>query len=133
MRAISNSGYAQALPKVRAFLTDDREGVRVDAIRALRSMQDDEVDGIIAGRLEADPSVQVRTMAIEIAQTRQPTDVVVRALRGAAQVTEAHARYRATELMAHWLPERPELRAPLEAIAKNDGEAQIRQLAQAAL
>jgi Lipoprotein amino terminal region len=134
LRAIANSGYTPALPKARSYLADHREQVRVDAVRALRSMKSPEIDGILASALQSDESIDVRTMAIEIAQRREPTDTVTRALARAVDAgVEAHVRYRAAALLAKWLPRRPELRTTLETVAAGDPEAKIRELARAGL
>jgi hypothetical protein len=134
LRAIANSGYDAALPLVTPYLSDQREEVRKAAVRALQSMQTAEVDALIAQRIEADSSKEVRLSAIQAARLRTPSDVLVTALSAAgATAAEPHVRFRAVELLARWLPERPGLRPALEQIAKADVESHIRERALAAL
>ncbi len=134
LRGIANSGYAPALPKLLPYLSDDRDKVRVAAVRALQSMHDPQVDGILAARMRTDTSSKVRVSAIVAAQVRKPSDELASGLASAGMASsDATVRYRAVELMVRWLPERPELRATLEQVAQRDTEARVRDFAKAAL
>jgi hypothetical protein len=134
LRAIANSGYIGALPQVLPFLDDKDEEIRGSAVRALQSMRGQRVDAMIAARLKDDASTEVRISAIEAAKVREPTEPVVAALISAGTQGESpHVRYRAVELMANWLNKRPDLRATLDIVAKNDTEERIRERAKAAL
>lgn len=134
LRAIANSGYDAALPRVLPFLGDEREEIRSAALWAMQSMRDPRVDELIATRLVADESKQVRLAALDAARVRKPTDVLVRALTGiGATASDAHVRYQAVELMLRWLPERPDFRPALEHIARNDAETRVRERALAGL
>jgi hypothetical protein len=133
LKAIANSGYAGALSRVKPYLRDQRELVRAAAVRALQSMQDARVDGIIAERLTSDESPKVRLSALEAAEIRGPGLELAEALSETINAEDRHVRYRAVELMADWLPRRPELRATLALVAKGDTEVRIRERAQSAL
>jgi hypothetical protein len=134
LRAIANSGYVGALPRVLPFLKHEDEEIRGTAVRALQSMRGQRVDDMIAARLKEDESAEVRISAIEAAKVREPTDRIVAALVDAGtHGASPHVRYRAVELMADWLTKRPELRATLDLVAKNDEEEKIRDKAKAAL
>jgi hypothetical protein len=134
LRAIANSGYAGALPRVTPYLDHKDERIRVAAMRAVQSMRDPRVDGILAEHLRTDVSPQVRLSALEAAKLREPNQVLVAALTDASTKSEdRHVRYRAVELMSDWLSKRPELRGTLELVAKNDAEAKIRERAKEAL
>jgi hypothetical protein len=134
LRAITNSGYAPALPQVIPYLTDSDELIRVDAVRALQSMKDPKVDDIIADRLNSDSSSDVRISALSAALVREPTEALTRAVESAATSSpDPHVRFRAVELLATWIPRRPDVRPVLEQVAKNDGELRVRDRAQGAL
>jgi HEAT repeat protein len=134
LRGIANSGFVGALPKVTPFLNDDRESVRVAAVRALQSMRDPRVDDILATRMRTDGSNDVRVSAIVAAQVRDPSQELAQGLVGAStESTDPTVRYRAVELMTRWLSKRPDLKPTLESIAKTDQEARVRDLANAAL
>jgi hypothetical protein len=134
LRAIANSGYAPALPVVTPYLDDARDGVRVAAVRALQSMQDAKVDQLIAHSLGSDPSNDVQISAIDAARVREPSDQLAQALASSATgASDPHVRYGAVELMTQWLPLRPDFRATLERVARNDEEERIRERAKAAL
>jgi hypothetical protein len=134
LKAIANSGYDGALPRVLPYLHDDREEVRKAAVRSLQSMRTSDVDLLIAERLETDVSKDVKLSALAAARLRKPGSVLEKALVATgAPGQEPHVRYRAVELMARWLPDRPELRETLKRIAKDDVEARIRERALAAL
>jgi len=134
LRAITNSGYAPALPYVTPFLTHGEPVVRSVAVRALQSMHDPKVDGIIAERLASDAASDVRISALGAAKVREPTDVLAHAVENAATSAEdPHVRYRAVELLASWVASRPDVRPTLERVAKNDLEVRIRDRAQGAL
>jgi hypothetical protein len=114
LKAIANSGYDGALPHVLPYLNDDREEVRKAAVRSLQSMRTSDVDSLIAERMQADVSKDVRLSALAAARLRKPGIVLEKALVATgASAEEPHVRYRAVELMAKWLPDRPELRETL--------------------
>jgi hypothetical protein len=127
LRAIANSGYGGALPKILPLLTDKREQVRVDAVRSLQSMKDPRVDDLIVARVKSDASNAVRISGIQAAQVREPSDILVRGLLAAATSAEdPHVRYRAVEVLLRWAPRRSELKAELSRLAGSDQERRIR-------
>jgi hypothetical protein len=136
LRAIANSGYAGALPKVTQHLTSPDEEIRVAAVRALQAMQNPKIDQLIATRLETDSSRLVRLSAVEAAKLRHPSDALARALAASATSPEAdaHVRYAAVQLMISWMQQgRAELRSTLEKVSHDDQEQRIRDLASAAM
>jgi hypothetical protein len=134
LRSIANSGYSAALPRVLPYVTDQRDPVRTAAVRALQSMQDPQVNGILATRLRDEASSTVRISILDAAQLREPSPVLADAVASVStEAADNHVRFRAVELMISWLPKRPDLRATLELIAKNDAEPKVRNRAQAAL
>jgi len=134
LRAITNSGYAPALEHLAPYLTHDMDEIRVAAVRALQSMKGAKVDDVLAQRLASDPSSDVRVSALAAAKVRQPTDVLVHAVEGAATAADdPHVRYRAVELLAVWLSSRDDVRGALKKVAASEGEVRIRELAQSAL
>jgi hypothetical protein len=133
LRAIANSGYDGALGKVEPLLASSDEDTRATALRALQSMRDPRIDGLIATGITADKSTVVRLSGIESASVRSPSDTLVSAVIRASVDAEPRVRYRAVEVMAKWLPSRADIRRPLEAAAKKDLEPRIRELAAGAL
>jgi hypothetical protein len=97
-------------------------------------MQDPRVDGIIAARMQSDVSPEVRISALDAATIRTPTRELTSGVTTAASdASDAHVRYRAVELMARWLPQRPDLRGALEQVAQKDVQPEVRERAKAAL
>jgi hypothetical protein len=135
LRAVTNAGYAAALPDVIAHLDDGAsDEIRVAAVRAVQSMSDPRVDQILVERMQSDRSSDVRMSALAAAKVRPPNDVLALGVEKTALATpDPHVRYRATELLARWLPARPSLRSTLERLAQTDPEARIRDRAQSAL
>lgn len=134
LRSIANSGHSPALRSVVPYLTDDRDKVRSAAVRALQSMRDPQVDGILASRLRDESSRSVRLSTLEAVRVREPSTVLTDAVASVStDAADTHVRFRAVELMIRWLPQRPALRATLELVAKNDSEPKVRNRAQAAL
>lgn len=134
LRAITNSGYAAALPHVMSYVTNGAEDLRVAAVRALQSMNDPKIDDTLAERLQSDDSNDVRISALRAAKVREPTDALSRAVEySATSAADPHVRYRAVEVLAAWVSRRPELRGTLEEVAKNDEASRIRDRAQGAL
>jgi hypothetical protein len=134
LRSIANSGYAGALSRVTPYLGDERERVRVAAVRALQSMRDPKIDGILASRMKTDASRDVRIAAMAAAKVREPSDELTGAVASAGtEASDAQVRFRAVELMIRWLPQRPDLRVALERVAQKDAEPKVRNRAQAAL
>jgi len=133
LRAIANSGFSPALDKIKGYLDDKREQVRVDAVAALALMPEATVDASLAARSILDGSKKVRLSALDAMAGRMPSEILVSALRQNVVADDPHVRHRALEIMISWLPKRPELREPVQQLAQNDSEQQIRELAKAAL
>jgi HEAT repeat protein len=133
LRALSNAGYAPALPALRRLLDDAREQVRVDAVTALRLLTTAEADELIGTKLKLDPSKEVRRAAVAAAAVRAPTKVLSSALEQASKDRDTHVRYRATALMVSWLSKQPSLRRTLGNIAARDPEPQVRAAAKLGL
>ena len=133
LRALANSGFTPAFPKVSPYLKDQREQVRVDAVQALALMTAPEIDATLVERLSFDEAKKVRLAALEAMGGRAPSDALVNGLRENVTADDPHVRYRAVELLIRWLPKRPELRESVQRIAQNDSEDKIRELAKAAL
>jgi len=97
-------------------------------------MQHDEVDGLIATRLDQDQSPVALRAAVNAAKLRAPTAPLAAALsRAALGSGDSQTRYRATGLLVEWLPRRPELRAVLVQLAARDENDDVRSLAANAL
>lgn len=133
LRALMNCGCDQARPRVMPYLSDYRDSVRAAAVRALQSMRDREVDGLIASRLEADSATEVRVAAMDAARVREPSEVLVKALSSATTAADPHVRYRAVDLIIQWLPKRKDLTKTLAQIGAQDPEPRVRSRAKAAL
>jgi hypothetical protein len=136
LRAIANSGYAAALPKVVPHLSSEQEKVRVAAVRALQAMHDPKIDSLLASSLDEDPSRQVKLSAIEAARLRSPSDPLVRILTRlvTSRETDTHVRHASVQLIRAWFPRgRPELREVLDKVSREDEEHKIRDLALGAL
>lgn len=134
LRGIANSGEASLLGAVRPLLGDEDESIRGAAVEALRLMQHDEVDGLIATRLDQDQSPVALRAAVNAAKLRAPTAPLAAALsRAALGSGDSQTRYRATGLLVEWLPRRPELRAVLVQLAARDENDDVRSLAANAL
>lgn len=134
LRALANSGYDGALPAVARQLGDRNEEVRVAALRALQSMRAPAADTLLAHHIGEDESKKARLSAIEAADLREPSEVVVAALsKAATDDADAHVRFRSVELLVRWLPRRPDVRGALQRVAKADEEDKVRELARAAL
>ena len=134
LRAIANSGYTPALGAVSAYLEDPLDEVRAAAVRSLQSMRGPNVDEILASRLHADPSPEVRSSVLAAAKVRGPSDVLVRAVASAAtEADDPHVRYDAVRLLIQWAPQRSDIHATLDSVARNDAENRIRDVAKAAL
>jgi len=133
LRALANSGFARIVAIIPRFLADKRELVRVDAARALSSVETPEVDGLLAQTLTQDDAKAVRLAAIEAMEGRTLTPTLEQGLRVATGDSDPHVRYESVKLVARWLPQRSELRATLEHVAANDEERKIREFAKAAL
>lgn len=133
LRAVANSGVDAAFGRVKPYLKDPREQVRVDAVLALGLMTAPEIDAMLVERLTLDTAKKVRLAAVEAMGRRNPNDVLVAGLRENVTTDDPHVRYRAVEMMIRWLPKRGELLSSVQTVAQNDSEPQIRELAKAAL
>jgi hypothetical protein len=133
LRAIANSGAPSAFDAVKPFLDNKDVRVQAAAIASLRLMVRPEVDGIIAAEL-AHPEPALQNAALDAISVREPSAPLVTAVdRAAKSATAPGVRMKAVRIMGKWLPQRPEFRSALEAVAQSDNEDQIRAAAKKAL
>jgi hypothetical protein len=134
LRALTNAGYDAALPKLAPFTSDRRDEIRAAAVRAMQSMRLAEVDGLLAQQMKSDIPAPVVRAALQAAKVRQPSDALTSAVEGvASSAPDPHVRYRAVEVLAEWLPRRPDVRGALDQVARADQEARVRELARSTL
>jgi HEAT repeat protein len=134
LRGIANSGYGNALPRVRPLLADTEDSIRAAAIDAIRLMPNADVEELVAAHVGADEKMIVRMTALDAASLRTPNRVLADAVgKTAASAPDLHSRVRAIRLAQRWLPQYPDLRTILEKIARDDSQEQVRKAALAAL
>jgi hypothetical protein len=132
LRGIANSADGTLLGKVRPFLETDRSpyGVRQAAVEAVGRMRVSDADSLLADRIANDPSSDVRRAAASIAGSRDPSPTLTNALtRASTRDQDRSVRYGSVQTLVRWSKDRPELRAVLEDIAKNEREPKIQELA----
>ena len=134
LRGISNAGLASALESVTPFLQDPSEEVRAAAVHALRMMKDPRVDALVVQALLTDPKKGVRRAAAESVALREPSDALITGLQNAVTADpDVKVRRQVLETLIAWLPQRPELRTSLEAVASRDERPSLKRTALEAL
>lgn len=134
LRGVANSGDPALLVAVKPLLSDADGTVRGAALEALRLMDAPEVDGIVANSLRHETSYETLRAAVSAAKARKPSAALVAALSDTARGSEdSQTRYRATQLLASWLGQRPELREVLSQLAQHDQNEDVRDVAARAL
>jgi hypothetical protein len=135
LRAVANSGYDAALPKVQPHLGSANEEVRAAAVEALQLIHVPAAQQAIAELLAEDPTRLVREAACRAARHHTPAPALERAVVHAATLDkDGHVRLAAVRLLAQWLRERPSLRQTLTQVAASQKEEDsIRQEARKAL
>jgi hypothetical protein len=122
-----------ALDVVRPLLKAQSAKVRAAAVDAVRLMQHEQADALIADRLLHDEQT-VQNAALEAMAVRKPSDTLASALAVSAEKANKPAvRLKAVRVIMQWLAKRPELTATLERVAEADRAAQVRDAARAAL
>lgn len=133
LRALENSGYADALVPVRRHLADSNAEIRGAALRALGAMRIPAVDDVLSTKLLSGASRDEQLLAIDVARRREPSEKLVAALAKLCAAPDPTLRYRAVEALSGWITKMPNLRPLLETISQRDAEPRIRGLARAAL
>jgi hypothetical protein len=134
LRGIANSGYPGAVDAVRPFLTTGELDVRAAAVQALRLIQGDAVDVLVAARLTGDASSKVRLAAVKTLSRRPPSAALRQAVSSAAlKESDQDVRRRIVDVLALWLPKAPELKLVLERVVREDTSPRLRELAAKAL
>jgi HEAT repeat protein len=134
LRGISNSGLTSALESVTPFLQAPTEEVRAAAVNTLRLMKDPRVDTLIVQALLTDPKKSVRRAAAEGAALRDPSETLLTGLQNAVTADpDVKVRRQVLDTLIAWLPNHPELKVSLEAVAQKDERPSLKRTAQAAL
>jgi HEAT repeat protein len=134
LQGIANAGDERAFNRVQPLVDDPDDGVRAAAVDAIRLMPNPEVDAMVARRMSPDEKVVVRLEAIDAARLRSASPPLLAAVRTAATGSEdSESRLKSVRLLQKWMPDRPEVRATLEQVARTDAREAVRQAAKAAL
>jgi hypothetical protein len=130
LRGIANSADAQLFEPVRARAADADPGIRTAALDALRFMDHPRVDAVLLERARLEQDVAAQRALLSTLSARKPSDELAKAV---AELTASRQRYgvrfAAVEQAGQWLAERPELRALLEQVSRNDARQEVRVLA----
>ncbi len=123
LEAVGNSGQAAALPAVLEKTESAEERVRSSAVHALRRMSGSRIDETLVLRATADPSPEVRGIAVRTLGERGQTSAVATVLR-----SDPNERVRTAALT--WFAARasrdPEARRILEGVAAADPSEAVR-------
>jgi hypothetical protein len=97
-------------------------------------MEDPSVDTLLVAALLGDKKKSVRRAAGEAIALRTPSSVLTTGVQNAVTSDpDVKLRQQLLGLVIEWLPDRPELRAALEAVAKDDSRESLRRDAAGAL
>lgn len=131
--ALGNAGHPVALHAARARLEHPSERLRAAAQQALRRVEDEEADALLARGL-ADPSPRVRKSALDALAERPPREPALHAVN-ALLVGESDpgVRAHALNLGIRWVERAPVLIAGLEHVSEHDSIPSLRQTATRAL
>jgi len=133
MIALGNLATLEILPAVERALAGPDAGLRVDAARALRSIDDPAADRLIVATLAHDSAGQVRSAAIFAARSR-PVTPLADALAHAVTADPSEAvRVDAVNALAEHLGEARSIDEAMTAAARQDPKPAVRRIAQAAL
>lgn len=134
LHGIANAGYNDAFDIALTYLDEKYdESVRAAAIESIRLMEKREVDSFIAKTMK-DKSLKVRIAAVNAAKTRNPSNTLCSALALVAESSkESILRKAALKIIIRWYAEWPQFKSTLEAMAKSDDNAGLRNIASAAL
>jgi hypothetical protein len=134
LQGIANSGDGRAFARVRPLVDDPDEAVRAAAVDAIRLMPNPEVDGLVAAKMQPAEKIPVRLEAIDAARLRGAHEPLLSAVELAAtSASDSESRLKAVRVLERWMPERPEVRATLERVARDDSREAVRRAAKAAL
>lgn len=129
LRGIANSAYEPAIAEIKPLLSNEDPIVRSAAVEALRLMPGEEANHLVASAM-SDATASVRHAAIGTASVRPLSPELIAAAQTAATSSpDGYGRMQAVQLLGRWLPQRAELRATLDAIARKDAEPKIRDAA----
>jgi hypothetical protein len=133
LTALGNAGDPSTLDTVRRFVVSPDPQVRSAAAQALRRIAGPEVDGLLA-QLCADPVPDVRYSATDAISERPSAAVLIAALSPLAlNEPTLPVRTKAVNILAQWYQTAPALAATLQAVASNDSNADLRNVAKHAL
>lgn len=97
-------------------------------------MKDARVEALLVQALLTDPKKGVRRAAAESIALRDPSDALVTGLQNAVTADpDVKVRRQVLETLIAWLPQRPELRVSLEAVASRDERPSLKRTALEAL
>jgi hypothetical protein len=131
--AMGNAGDSSMIDQIRAMVTSDSAAVRAAAAQALRRIPLPAADELLA-QLCSDPAADVRASAVDAIRERAESPLLVPALTQLAlREAEDPIRARAVNVLAQWIAGQPAIATTLSAVAKSDGNADIRNVAKNAL
>jgi HEAT repeat protein len=127
---LGNSGAPDALPVIRKALADGEPGVRAAAVGALRFIDSDQAEALIARALGSDSEPEVRAEAVRALSYRSVTESAFQATAEALRSDKsASVRLSALNLLWQCRQRFPAVLALVENIAKNDPADELRKTA----
>jgi hypothetical protein len=128
--ALGNTRYNAARPVIDSALTSDYPAIRSAGVLALRHLQGDDVDGVVARVALGDAESTVRDTAISVIASRTPSAPLMHALDTLMR-TEPTIMVRRSAVVAGagLTGVVPEMRETLAWVASNDPEPKMRELA----
>lgn len=133
LKALGNTGDPRAVPAIVAQLATDNVSVRAAAIWALRFMPGAEVDALLVEALTKDPALAPRQAVVGGAAFRSLVPLGPGLDRMARAYPDKALRLDIVHLLGVSKDRYPPGLVTLKWVAENDGAADVRQAAQAAL
>ena len=134
LRGLANDGDNEALDAIRPLVSGEDVSMRMVAAQTLAAMTSNAAESLLVERLEKEERTSVRSAVLDACQARRPTPPVIAAVQKIAlSAPDAHGRIEAARALGRWMSVRPELRATLERMAKEDKEEKVRQVVEGLL
>jgi len=133
LTSLGNAGDPTTLEAIRRYVTSPDPIVRAAVAQALRRIPGADADTLLAG-LCGDAVTDVRYSAADAIAERPPSSVLALAISSLAlKETALQVRAKAVNILAQWYPLEPTLAPTLQAVASNDSNADLRNVAKGAL
>ncbi len=127
LESLGNASHPSALSPIKEYLGNEDETIRASAVMALRGIAEPQVDSLLAGKLDAEKSPNVRSSTLQAMTYRAPSRELFAAVSQAIEKESAEdLRIKEAGLLWGMRKQFPQAEGMVRKLSESDSSARVR-------